>query len=80
MTYDPTEVDLLWMANIISMTKEGATIIFPSSGLVYKVSHLKRTLTLQNTSKLADPECKKLHEMTTVVAGFFMYETKEATQ
>ncbi len=78
--YDPTDVDLVWMANVLEITNEGALMVFPNTGLIYKVSHLNKSLTLQNPSKLADPTCQQLHEMTAVVASFFMYSVKEATQ
>lgn len=80
MKYEPTEVDLLWMAGVLEMIHEGGLIVFPSSGLIYKVSHQKRTLTLQNVDRLKDTVCATLHLMTTAVAARFSYEVKEATQ
>lgn len=78
--YEPNDTDLSWMAGLLEMTTEGAIMVYPSSGLIYKISHVNKTLTLQNPARLADRECKRLHETTTVVAAFFMYEMKEATQ
>jgi hypothetical protein len=78
MNYDPKDVDLAWMAGVLEMTNEGAVIVYPSTGLIYKLSHSNRTLMLINPAKLDDPECRKLHERTAIVAEFFHYTVGEA--
>ena len=78
--YQPTEIDLIWFAQTLEIMNEGGLLVFPSSGLIYKVSHDHKTLTLQNPAKLQETICRELHAMTETVAAFFGYVTKEATQ
>jgi hypothetical protein len=77
MTYDPKDVDLAWMAGVLEMCNEGAVIVFPNTGLIYRVSHVNRMLTLTNPAKLLDPECRELHDRTAIVADFFHYGVEE---
>lgn len=78
--WTPTHDDLLWLAHMLELLREGGLLVYPATGLMYKVSHKNKTLTLQNPGFLKVPENRKLHEMTKIVAGFFYYEVKEATQ
>jgi hypothetical protein len=78
VTYEPRDIDLAWMAGVLEMVNDGAVIVYPSTGLIYKVSHTTRTLILVNPAKLDDRDCRDVHERTIVVAGFFNYTVKEA--
>jgi hypothetical protein len=77
--YEPRYIDLQWMKGVLEITKEGAVIVYPSTGLIFNVSHENRTLTLTNPEKLSDRDCQDVYERTIPVAGFFDYTVEEKT-
>lgn len=52
--YIPRPEDIIWAMRIISLIRDGGTLAFPTTRLMYLVDHKARTLTLQNPWVLYD--------------------------
>jgi hypothetical protein len=74
MAYKPTIIDIMWADSVLRMIDNEGIVIYPSSQLVYRVSHRSRVLTLLNPQHLGtDSVAKDLHERTKAVFAFFEY-------
>lgn len=67
MEYTPNAVDLKWCRHIVNFIRDGGTLAFPSTRLIYTMDHQNKTITLTNPEELADPESKETHERTRIV-------------
>lgn len=50
--YKATETDTAWARRTLSLITEGGILAFPSTGLIYRVSHKDKTLRLINSEIL----------------------------
>lgn len=62
--YHPTAIDLAWAKAMIGMVKEGGLLIYPSTGLVYKLFHKKKEMVLRNPEMLLIFESFVIHFQT----------------
>jgi hypothetical protein len=46
--YKPTSEDLIWAAQMLALVRDGGSLVYPSTQLMYTVSHRNHTLTLMN--------------------------------
>lgn len=64
MTYEPTNEDLHWAATMMAVLNNGALLVYPNCGLVYRVEHTNKVLTLENPILLLNKKILKIHKKT----------------
>lgn len=77
--YIPSDIDKLWLRNVLQITANGGVLAYPSTGLIYKINHKDKTLTLVNKEILEIEDSAVLHRRTIKVAEAigYMVEVKE---
>lgn len=72
--YIPTQEEVDWTLGMLLEVEDGGLLVMPRIGLVYKVDHENKTLTLQNKMLLAVPDALVLHLQTKEVLNVLHYE------
>lgn len=65
--YIPENGDITWAIQMMALVMESGVLGFPSSGLIYRVSHFRKKLTLLNPDQLINPASLVTHLRTVVV-------------
>lgn len=63
-SYTPTALDLAWARQMVHMLGEGGILAYPSTRVIYSVSHEHKTITLQNPDALLDFNSFVIHYQT----------------
>lgn len=77
MTYQPTDIDILWAKHMLKHVMDGGIMVFPSTGLVYKIEHKRKCLTLQNPEALLNPDSFITHHRTVQTFKAIGYTVEE---
>lgn len=64
MPYEPSQQDIEWASRVLAAISNGGILVYPSTGLVYKVDHDRQVITLTNTDRLNYFESFVVHEQT----------------
>jgi len=75
--YKPTEEDITWAIQMMALVMESGILAFPSSGLIYRVSHFRKKLMLVNPMQLVNPASLVTHLRTRVVFKEIGYDVIE---
>lgn len=75
--YTPRDVDIAWARRMMRLIRDGGILSYPSTGLVYRVDHAAKTLTLLNPDMLMHFESFVVHEQTKTVFDLIGYEVGE---
>ncbi len=78
--YIPTEEDVSWAHQMVSLILENGILAYPSTGLIYRVSHYRKKLTLVNPAQLGDPASLVVHLRTRVVFEVIGYKVFDSTE
>jgi hypothetical protein len=68
-SYQPTETELAWARCVSEPLADGGILVYPSSGLMYRLDRAARTWTLLNPR----PAFEGLHHWTRAVFGSLGY-------
>jgi hypothetical protein len=52
--YQPTLLDMQWAKSMLKYIKDGGTLGFPATALIYRVDHQNKRLVLTNPEMLAE--------------------------
>jgi hypothetical protein len=63
-SYTPTPTDIAWAEGVMNQIAEGGVFAFPSTKVIYAVSHKNKTLTLQNPEQLQSFPSFVIHYQT----------------
>lgn len=77
MSYRPTRVDIEWAREQLRRLKQGGTMAFPATRLVYHVDHINRKVVLINPDQARSPESRTVHERTIATFAAVGYDVIE---
>ena len=69
--YQPTQADLAWVNQVISLIADGGKWLFPAQGQIYTVSHTNKTVTL--TGGISDREMDEKTTATFAAVGYTVH-------
>lgn len=75
--YKPTENDIAWAKSVVNVIRQGGILAMPHTGLIYRLDHDLKTLTLINTQQLLEFEAFEVHMRTIATFKKIGYEVKE---
>jgi hypothetical protein len=79
VSYKPRPVDLAWAKNALSIIKDGGTLAYPETQMIYRVDHSNKQLVLQNPEQLMVFASFVIHQQSIAVFKALDYEVKETT-
>ncbi len=77
-TWKPRDSDIEWARVMLRLTADGATIVYPSSLLAYRVDHKAKTLTRLDIMGVRGEE--ELHRRTVVLFKVVGYRVLDPTK
>lgn len=77
--YRPTSEDLVWAETVLGNIKDGGILGYPKWGLVYRVNHSGKLVTLLNPQVLSDADVNETHKRTVAVFGAVGYSVAQLT-
>jgi hypothetical protein len=52
LQFKPRDIDIMWARQMVATLKEGGTMMYPATELVYQIHHSTRTIVLMNPDQL----------------------------
>ena len=75
--YEPTDGDIRWARRNLDMISEGGVLVFPATGLIYKIDHHQKAVILQNPERLSDFKSFTMHLQTIATFKIVGYRVTE---